>query len=88
MTVSPRHLAAIASALLLAACATPGGDKTAWSCSANGLVSAQYNGSSHAYIHLSGFSSGGQYAVKLNDAKTEATGVTANGTPFKCVKPA
>lgn len=73
--------------LTVAGCATPA-DNGKWTCAANGLVSASYNGSASAYVHLAGFSSGSTYPVKLNDAKTEATGVTGNGTPFVCKKSA
>ena len=82
-----RRLPLLALAALASACATPG-DGGSWTCSATGMVSAKYDGSGYAYIHLSGFQSGGSYAVKLNDAKTEASGVTANGTPFSCKKAA
>lgn len=53
-----------------------------WKCTARGLVSGSYNGGSTAYIHLSGFSTGGTYPVKKKG--NVATGVTANGTKFTC----
>ena len=62
------------------------GDGTSWKCSAQGLVNSYYTGSDSAMIHLQGFSSGGNYKVTKNDQGTEATGTTANGTSFKCVK--
>ena len=70
---------------VLAACATTG-DGATWECSATGLVNAYYTGSGTANVHLQGYSTGGNYAVTLNESRTEATGTTANGTPFKCVK--
>lgn len=79
------RLAPIFSILILSACATPG-DGAKWECSANGLVNSTYDGSDSAYVHLQGFSSGGNYPVKLNEQRTEAMGTTANGTPFKCVR--
>lgn len=54
----------------------------AWKCSAPGLVSGSYSGGSTAYIHLSGFSTGGTYPVTRKG--NVATGVTANGTKFTC----
>lgn len=68
-----------------AGCATTG-DGSSWKCSANGLVSSYYTGSDKAMIHLEGFSSGGNYLVTKNAQGTEATGNTANGTPFTCTK--
>ena len=73
--------------LSVAGCATPGAGGN-WTCSASGLASAKYDGSGSAYVHLSGFQTGDSYPVKLNDAKTEAAGTTANGTPFTCKKAA
>ena len=58
--------------------------KKTWKCSAPGMISGSYDGGSQAYIHLEGFSSGGQYAVTRNAAGTIATGTTANGTKFTC----
>jgi hypothetical protein len=48
------------------------------------MISGAYDGGSQAYIHLEGFSSGGQYPVTRNAAGTTATGTTANGTRFTC----
>lgn len=53
-----------------------------WKCSAPGLVSSSYTGGSTAYIHLSGFATGGTYPVTKKG--NVATGVTANGTKFTC----
>lgn len=53
-----------------------------WKCTAPGLVNGSYSGGSTAYIHLSGFSTGGTYPVKRKG--NVATGVTANGTKFTC----
>jgi hypothetical protein len=53
-----------------------------WKCTAKGMISGSYDGGATAHIHLTGFSSGGTYAV-TKKGKT-ATGVTANGTPFTC----
>lgn len=55
-----------------------------WTCSAPGLVSANYDGGDGAYIHLSGFSDGKVYPVKK--AGNRASGTTSNGTKFSCVK--
>lgn len=65
---------------------TTTGDGASWKCSAQGLANSHYTGSDIAMIHLQGFSTGGSYKVTQNAQGTEATGVTANGTPFKCVK--
>ena len=72
-------------AATIAGCATTG-EGANWKCSANGLVNSYYTGSDRAMIHLQGFSSGGNYIVTKNSRGTEATGNTANGTPFTCVK--
>jgi hypothetical protein len=69
----------------LAGCAT-GGDSAAWKCDAKGLINSNYNGSTMAMIHLQGFAMGDSYKVEKNAAGTEAKGVTANGTPFSCVR--
>jgi len=66
-------------------CATTG-DGATWKCTAQGLVNSYYTGSDSAMIHLQGFSYGGSYKVTKNAQGTEATGTTANGTPFTCVK--
>jgi hypothetical protein len=50
------------------------------------MVNSYYYGSDTAMIHLQGYSSGGNYKVAKNAQGTEATGTTANGTPFTCVK--
>ena len=72
-------------AAAIAGCATTG-DGSNWKCSAKGLVNSYYVGLDTAMIHLEGFSSGGNYKVTKNAPGTEATGTTANGTPFMCVK--
>ncbi len=69
----------------ISGCATTG-DGANWKCSAQGLVNSYYTGSDSAMIHLQGFASGGNYNVIKNAQGTEATGTTANGTPFACVK--
>jgi hypothetical protein len=56
--------------------------QAAWSCSANGLVSASYDGGGSAYVHLEGFSSGNTYPVTRKGKV--ATGTTKNGTKFTC----
>lgn len=66
-------------------CATSGAD-AGWTCSAQGLVNSYYTGSDTAMIHLQAYSSGGSYQVKKNAQGNEATGTTADGTSFKCVK--
>jgi hypothetical protein len=72
-------------ALAFSGCATTG-DGSVWKCSANGLLTAGYDGGEMAYIHLQGFASGHNYEVSLNAQRTEATGTTRNGTPFVCTK--
>jgi len=62
------------------------GKGPAWQCSAQGMVDGSYGGGETAYIHLQGYSTGGDYRVKLNDQGNEASGTTANGTPFTCRK--
>lgn len=69
--------------ILLAGCATTE-DGSTWSCSAKGMVSGRYTGGTSAYIHLAGFSAGGQYPVTVSDGV--ATGKTKNGTPFTCTR--
>ena len=76
---------AILMVTAIAGCATPG-DGAKWNCSAKGMVNSYYYGSDTAMIHLEGYSSGGNYKVTKNAQGTEATGTTANGTPFTCVK--
>lgn len=76
---------AIMAVAAVSGCATTG-DGASWKCSALGLANSHYTGSDIAMIHLQGFSTGGSYKVTQNAQGTEATGVTANGTPFKCVK--
>lgn len=78
-------LASFCAVLILAACATTG-DGGNWTCSAKGLVNSYYTGGFNAMIHLEGYSSGGTYEVTKNAEGTEATGTTANGTPFKCIR--
>ena len=76
---------AIMAVAAVSGCATTG-DGASWKCSAQGLANSHYTGSDIAMIHLQGFSTGGSYKVTQNAQGTEARGVTANGTPFKCVK--
>lgn len=75
----------VLAAVAISGCATTG-DSANWKCSAQGLVNSHYTGSDSAMIHLQGFSSGGSYKVTKNAQGSEASGTTANGTPFKCVK--
>jgi hypothetical protein len=77
--------ASIAIAIAISGCATPG-DGAKWTCSAAGLVSANYDGSEYANVQLQGFSRTSPYKVTLDAQRTKATGTTANGTPFTCVK--
>ena len=56
----------------------------AWTCSAPGMISGSYDGGESAYIHLTGFPSGGTYPVKKQGKR--ATGTTKNGTAFACVQ--
>lgn len=69
----------------LSACAAPGSGQP-WECTASGLVNSHYTGGDSALIHLQGFSSGGNYAVTKSADGNVATGTTANGTAFQCVK--
>jgi len=71
--------------VVLSACASPGASAS-WACSASGLVNSHYTGGDTALIHLQGFSSGGNYAVTKSADGNRATGTTANGTAFQCVK--
>lgn len=61
-------------------------DGSAWQCEAKKMVSSNYDGSNYAYVHLQGYPQGARYKVELNDAMTEATGKTGDGTPFTCTK--
>lgn len=71
--------------VVLSACASPGAGAS-WACSASGLVNSRYTGGDTALIHLQGFSSGGNYPVTKSADGNVATGTTANGTAFQCVK--
>lgn len=71
--------------MVLSACTSPGVSPS-WVCSASGLVNSHYTGGSTALIHLQGFSSGGNYPVTKSADGSVATGTTANGTAFQCVK--
>lgn|GEM_PF-2056655 len=81
----PQPMYLLMLVLAIAGCAASG-DGATWTCTANGLISASYNGSDYAQVHLQGYTTGGSYKVALNAPRTEAAGTTANGTPFKCVK--
>lgn len=59
-------------------------NENVWKCSAENLYDFSYNGGSYANIHLSGYSSGGDYEVSLNATKTVGNGTTGDGTPFTC----
>jgi hypothetical protein len=48
------------------------------------MVSGSYDGGSSAYIHLTGFPSGGTYPVQKQGKR--ASGTTKNGTRFVCVQ--
>lgn len=80
-----RFFGAIAVIGWVTGCATSGAG-SGWTCTAQGLVNSYYTGSETAMIHLQGYSSGGTYKVTKNAQGTEATGSTADGTPFKCLK--
>jgi len=80
-----KFLLVVLTVVIISGCATTG-DGATWKCTAHGLVNSYYTGSDSAMIHLQGFSSGGSYKVTKNAQGTEATGTTANGTPFTCVK--
>lgn len=56
--------------------------KKEWTCEANNLRTSNYSGGSHAYVHLSSYSSGGSYPVVKNGSM--AMGTTADGTKFVC----
>lgn len=80
-------LAVMSAATLISGCNSSSvRDDSSWECTAKGLVNSHYTGSSHAMIHLSGYSSGGSYQVTLNEQKTVASGTTKDGTPFTCKK--
>ncbi|WP_076857906.1 hypothetical protein [Bradyrhizobium mercantei] len=56
----------------------------AWTCSAPGLITGQYDGGDSAYIHLTGFRTGNNYPVAKKGNR--ATGTTKNGTHFVCTQ--
>lgn len=62
------------------------GEDAKWVCTAEGLASFSYDGSSSAYIHLESYNSGDSYSVTVNETKTVAKGTTGDGTPFTCTK--
>jgi hypothetical protein len=82
MSIRTTVLASLLAVVTAAATAPAAAQGGTWKCSAPGLVSASYQGGGSAYIHLSGFSSGGTYPVTRKGKV--ATGVTANGTRFTC----
>ena len=61
---------------------SPSETQKKWACQAPNLVTANYTGGGYAYVHLSGFTTGGNYPVVKNGSI--ATGTTANGTKFTC----
>lgn len=72
--------------IAVAGCATTG-DGGKWTCTASGIMdTSNYDGSDFAYIQLTGFARGHSYQVVKNSQGNEATGTTANGTPFVCKK--
>lgn len=80
------NLALVALAVLtLSACETNPTKKSDWECKAKGLANARYDGGKYAYIHLSSYSSGGNYSVATAGANKVA-GKTQDGTPFECTK--
>lgn len=82
-------LGAIALAAILSTSAAIAGTVDAgngWTCTADKIKNAKYDGSARAYIHLDPYGRGERYKVALNAANTEATGTTGNGTPFVCKK--
>jgi hypothetical protein len=56
---------------------------TVWVCSAPGLKEGRYAGGDTAYIHLSAFPTGGDFAL-TKKRKKAVTGFTSNGTRFVC----
>ncbi len=85
MHVLAKNVLLVCSVMFVAGCATSG-DGAAWQCKANGLLNAHYTGGDQAMIHLKGYGSGGSYKVTKNAQGTEVTGITADATPFTCVK--
>jgi len=73
-------------ALVILSGSSLGASANNWTCSAQNMQSFKYDGGATAYIHLAPYSYGGDYPVAMNKAKTQATGKTANGTTFTCVK--
>jgi hypothetical protein len=47
-------------------------------------VTARYTGGSTAYVHLSRYTSGGNYTAVKDPSGKKATGKTADGTDFAC----
>lgn len=94
-TFTPKSSKSRRVSLALATAETPPSDppvpkaqdnaRVTWKCDANGLADSQYDGSANAYIRLSRYGRGSHYPVTLNADRTEAAGVTGDGTPFKCV---
>ncbi len=75
-------VAGAAAAALAASTLDVAGQAKAWTCNAPGLLNSSYSGGDTAYIHLSGFQTGGVYKVAKKG--NVATGKTANGTTFTC----
>jgi len=55
-----------------------------WKCVAEDLENFSFDGGDTAMIHLSSYSSGGDYDVEFNASKTVAKGETGDATPFTC----
>ena len=75
-------IATIVAMLMLFATEAMARDKT-WKCSAPGLKEGRYAGGDTAYIHLSAFPTGGDFAL-TQKRKKAVTGFTNNGTRFVC----
>jgi hypothetical protein len=60
-------------------------NKNGWTCTAESLKSFRYKGGKTAYIHLSAYSSGGNYKVQ-KVSENKVVGQTKDKTPFECVK--
>ena len=91
MPHAPFHTAITALGLSLALLTLPAAAQTVdagngWTCTADKILNARYDGKKRAYIHLAPYGKGERYRVTLNADKTQATGKTGNDTPFVCTK--
>jgi hypothetical protein len=78
------RMSAILLAAIICVAASTAQAGAGWSCSAKGLLDYSFDGGGCATIHLTGYAYGNCYPVTVKG--NVASGVTSDGTPFKCRK--